>query len=183
MPHICEYYDSIYSFVDDLNVGYFVDPNMSEYEFAALSEELIYSTLFVSYTGEPKDWGLESIGVIIPGEDTYTVAHVDGHASLLKVAEGEISLYDIIEIDQVEWEESSANNQPETNSSSCANGCTSHKAGCDIKGNISYNSGEKIYHVPGQEYYSETNISPEYGERWFCTESEAIANGWRKSKE
>jgi len=64
----------------------------------------------------------------------------------------------------------------------CPNGCTYHKPGCDIKGNISINTGEKIYHLPGQEYYEETKISPEYGERWFCTEAEAIANGWRKSK-
>jgi hypothetical protein len=64
----------------------------------------------------------------------------------------------------------------------CSNGCTYHKPGCDIKGNISYNTGERIYHVPGQEYYDKTKISPEYGERWFCTEQEAIANGWRKSK-
>jgi hypothetical protein len=67
-------------------------------------------------------------------------------------------------------------------SSGCASGCTEHKSGCDIKGNISVDSGEKIYHVPGQTYYSETKISPEYGERWFCTEAEAIANGWRKAK-
>lgn len=63
----------------------------------------------------------------------------------------------------------------------CPDGCTYHKDGCDIKGNISYNSGEKIYHVPGQEYYYETEISPEYGERWFCSEQEAIDSGWRKS--
>lgn len=30
---------------------------------------------------------------------------------------------------------------------------------CNIKGNISYSAGEKIYHVPGQEYYSETRIA------------------------
>lgn len=53
---------------------------------------------------------------------------------------------------------------------------------CDIKGNISVNTGEKIYHVPGQRFYEETIIRPEYGERWFCTESEAKAAGWRKSK-
>lgn len=64
----------------------------------------------------------------------------------------------------------------------CPNGCASHKTGCDIKGNISINTGEKIYHLPGQEYYEETKISPQYGERWFCTEAEALSNGWRKSK-
>ncbi|MFC0804800.1 succinoglycan biosynthesis protein exoi [Ensifer sp. P24N7] len=52
---------------------------------------------------------------------------------------------------------------------------------CDIKGNISIDSGERIFHVPGQEYYSETRIRPEYGERWFCSEEEAWAAGWRKA--
>lgn len=64
----------------------------------------------------------------------------------------------------------------------CPSGCTYHPPGCDIKGNISVITGEKIYHVPGQEYYNATKISPEYGERWFCTEAEAIANGWRKAE-
>jgi hypothetical protein len=67
-------------------------------------------------------------------------------------------------------------------SSKCPNGCTSRKSGCDIKGNISFNSKEKIYHVPGQNFYNDTKISPQYGERWFCTEAEARANGWRKAK-
>ena len=63
----------------------------------------------------------------------------------------------------------------------CPSGCTQYQPGCDIKGNIGYESGEKIYHVPGGEFYSDTTISPDYGERWFCTEADAIANGWRKS--
>ncbi|NKL64985.1 sunset domain-containing protein [Rhizobium leguminosarum] len=53
---------------------------------------------------------------------------------------------------------------------------------CNIKGNISINSGERIFHVPGQKYYAQTKINPQYGERWFCTEFEAWAAGWRKSK-
>ncbi len=52
---------------------------------------------------------------------------------------------------------------------------------CTIKGNIN-SSGEKIYHVPGQKYYDSTRIDTEYGERWFCSEAEAQAAGWRKSK-
>ena len=55
--------------------------------------------------------------------------------------------------------------------------------GCLIKGNISYYGGKKIYHVPGQKYYDVTEINEAAGERWFCTEEEAIAAGWRKSKE
>ena len=53
---------------------------------------------------------------------------------------------------------------------------------CNIKGNISVRSGERIYHVPGQEYYDETEIRPSQGERWFCSEAEARAAGWRRSK-
>lgn len=53
--------------------------------------------------------------------------------------------------------------------------------GCNIKSNIS-TRGERIYHVPGQEYYNETRIRAPLGERWFCSEEEARAAGWRRSK-
>ncbi|MGB3642552.1 MAG: hypothetical protein WBA39_33970 [Rivularia sp. (in: cyanobacteria)] len=45
------------------------------------------------------------------------------------------------------------------------------KPGCTIKGNISINSGNKIYHLAGMEDYESTVISPAKGQRWFCTES------------
>lgn len=51
--------------------------------------------------------------------------------------------------------------------------------GCLIKGNIS--SGGKIYHIPGGAYYEKTVIDTTSGERWFCTEADAVAAGWRKS--
>lgn len=51
-----------------------------------------------------------------------------------------------------------------------------------IKGNISFDTGEKIYHLPGQEFYASTTIDTSAGERWFCTEAEARAAGWRKSQ-
>ena len=54
--------------------------------------------------------------------------------------------------------------------------------GCAIKGNISFSTGEKIYHMLGQEYYDKTSIDESKGERWFCTEEEAQKAGWRKSK-
>lgn len=52
---------------------------------------------------------------------------------------------------------------------------------CNIKGNISYNSGQKIYHLPGMEDYQGTVIDKSRGERWFCTETDAIAKGWKKA--
>ncbi len=55
-------------------------------------------------------------------------------------------------------------------------------SGCNIKGNISYNTGERIYHVPGQEHYVETVITLSKGERWFCSETAAREAGWRKAR-
>ncbi len=52
---------------------------------------------------------------------------------------------------------------------------------CVIKGNIS-SSSEKIYHMPGQRFYDKTIIDVSAGEKWFCTEEEAVAVGWRKAK-
>lgn len=65
-----------------------------------------------------------------------------------------------------------------TGSGDCEFSGTSERV---IKGNIS-SSGEKIYHVPGQRYYDVTVIDEAKGERWFCTEAEAVAAGWRKAK-
>ena len=52
---------------------------------------------------------------------------------------------------------------------------------CRIKGNIN-SKGERIYHVPGGEFYERTKIDPSKGEQWFCSEAEAKAAGWRRSK-
>jgi endonuclease YncB( thermonuclease family) len=49
--------------------------------------------------------------------------------------------------------------------------------GCPIKGNISRNG--KIYHPPWSPWYEKTRINTENGERWFCSEAEAISAGWR----
>ena len=51
---------------------------------------------------------------------------------------------------------------------------------CVIKGNISANG--RIYHLPGMRYYDRTGIDESRGERWFCTEAEARAAGWRRSR-
>lgn len=51
---------------------------------------------------------------------------------------------------------------------------------CEIKGNIS-NAG-RIYHMPHNEHYGRTRINEARGERWFCTEDEARAAGWRPAR-
>ena len=52
---------------------------------------------------------------------------------------------------------------------------------CQIKGNIS-RSGKRIYHVPGGQWYERTRIDTSKGERWFCSDAEARAAGWRRAK-
>jgi len=71
---------------------------------------------------------------------------------------------------------------PEPQPAGCPQGCDEQLPGCDIKGNTSRQSGERIYHVRGQQNYDDTVIEPWKGERWFCNEEEAVANGWRKAK-
>ena len=50
--------------------------------------------------------------------------------------------------------------------------------GCQIKGNIN-SKGDRIYHVSGSRSYGATRINESKGERWFCSEAEAKAAGWR----
>jgi endonuclease YncB( thermonuclease family) len=53
-----------------------------------------------------------------------------------------------------------------------------NSGGCAVKGNIN-GDGERIYHVPGSSSYDNTAIDESRGERWFCTEAQARAAGWR----
>jgi len=48
---------------------------------------------------------------------------------------------------------------------------------CLIKGNIN-SKGSRIYHIPGSTSYDATKIDTSTGERWFCTEYDAIQAGW-----
>lgn len=52
---------------------------------------------------------------------------------------------------------------------------------CNIKWNVSFETGEKIYHLPWCEYYASTIIDTNYWERYFCSEEEAIKAWWRKA--
>ncbi len=49
---------------------------------------------------------------------------------------------------------------------------------CRIKGNINA-AGSKIYHIPGSRWYERTRVNIARGQRWFCTEADAVAAGWR----
>ena len=49
---------------------------------------------------------------------------------------------------------------------------------CPIKGNVN-RDGIRIYHAPWSRSYERTTINTARGERWFCTEAEALDAGWR----
>lgn len=50
--------------------------------------------------------------------------------------------------------------------------------GCPIKGQISRN--DRVYVVPWQAAYTRVRIRQDKGERWFCTEAEAQAAGFKR---
>jgi len=53
--------------------------------------------------------------------------------------------------------------------------------GCAIKGNVTA-KGERVYHLPGAQWYARTRIDESEGERWFCSAAEAEAAGWRAAR-
>lgn len=75
---------------------------------------------------------------------------------------------------------SSASTVKQTSSKSSTSSASSVSGTCTIKGNISTKK-EKIYHVEGCGSYNATQIDSSSGERWFCSENEALAAGWRKA--
>lgn len=51
---------------------------------------------------------------------------------------------------------------------------------CTIKGNIS-SDGRKLYHLTNCPSYKATKIEESQGEKWFCSEPEAVQAGWTKA--
>ena len=50
--------------------------------------------------------------------------------------------------------------------------------GCPIKGQVFRKSG-KVYMLPWSPDYERSNVDQTLGERWFCSESEAVLAGWK----
>lgn len=53
---------------------------------------------------------------------------------------------------------------------------------CNIKGNIGKSNREKYYHLPQCAEYNRTVVELHLGEKWFCSEKEAVEAGYIKSK-
>ena len=56
------------------------------------------------------------------------------------------------------------------------------KVGCVIKGNIS-RLDKRWYHLPSFRHYSQTKVNLDQGDRWFCTEDQAIKAGFKAARE
>jgi hypothetical protein len=54
---------------------------------------------------------------------------------------------------------------------------TAAPKGCAIKGNVSGKG--RIFHMPWSPWYERVTVDEGRGERWFCSEGEALAAGWR----
>lgn len=55
------------------------------------------------------------------------------------------------------------------------------KLGCNIKGQISYDNGDRTYLTPECGFYKGSDVERYRGENWFCTEKEARGAGFKKS--
>jgi len=79
------------------------------------------------------------------------------------------------------WSPDTCNGNTTSSAKTSAPANTSGATGsCDIKGNIG-STKEKIYHVVGCGSYDKTVIDESKGEKYFCSEKEALDAGWRKA--
>lgn len=64
-------------------------------------------------------------------------------------------------------------------SDACANKLNPN---CQIKANARRQNDTKIYHLPGCQNYERVVVDEKRGDRWFCTEEEAVVAGFTRSK-
>ncbi len=122
------------------------------------------------------DWDLERIEAYVPTLGKKVVTFwISSNETIAEVSEGTVGLDKVLQVQMPDEADTSA-------AASCSNGCSEPSPTCVIKGNIEYEGTDKIYHLPECEDYAATVINSAYGERWFCTEAEAKANGWRKAR-
>jgi hypothetical protein len=62
----------------------------------------------------------------------------------------------------------------------CRHGCIVTIEGCDIKATAPTPPLPGFYYLPGWEGYDDIKLDPDEGDRWFCSELDAIRNGFVK---
>lgn len=51
---------------------------------------------------------------------------------------------------------------------------------CDVKAVV--RDGSRYYYAPTDPYYKQVKVKDDTGDRYFCTEQEALSNGWVKKQ-
>ena len=69
---------------------------------------------------------------------------------------------------------------PTLSTSRCPTGCFDPNEECLIKGVVT-GVGDKYYYLPEMEGYQDALLLVKYGGRWFCSEEDAIQNGFEKA--
>lgn len=65
-----------------------------------------------------------------------------------------------------------------SNAVSCPTGCATPPPGCVVKA-VKSPEGSKFYYFPGvSSGYDQMVVNPANGDRWFCSEQQALRNGW-----
>ncbi|HUV43139.1 MAG TPA: thermonuclease family protein [Patescibacteria group bacterium] len=60
--------------------------------------------------------------------------------------------------------------------------CALDKNGCQIKGNVD-RLDKRWYHLPSFRHYEATEVNLKHGDRWFCSEGEALEAGFERARE
>jgi len=60
--------------------------------------------------------------------------------------------------------------------------CATDEEKCSIKGNLTKND-KRFYHLPHFRHYNQVKINLDKGDRWFCTEEDAVKAGFEKARE
>ena len=122
-------------------------------------------TCSVAGIGNLNAWLMRQ-GLVFPYRDDSTYAHEHEYAVLM--ARGL-------------WAMKHVRNPHDHRNTPLGEGYTPVNLECAIKGNIGA-PGKRIYHLPGKGSYGRTKIDLGAGERWFCSETEARAAGWRRAR-
>lgn len=168
--------DAATSLLEGTSVGLVADPTQADRD--RYGRLLRYVVL-----PDGTDFGLRMIGDGNADEYTYDDAYSrqqeyrDADAAAADVGRGKWNVATCDEARADSGGRSSPSAEPSTLSSATRSTADTGPDGCAIKGNVSSNG--RIYHVPGSRDYDRTSIDESRGERWFCSEDEALAAGWR----
>lgn len=108
----------------------------------------------------------------------------DGLVSTAMLASGWAELNDRENLDLPEFTNATKQAQEKQTgvfSKLCTQDTNLKNPSCIIKANVTENN-EPTYHLPGCKAYTITKIQLHHGDRWFCTEKEAKAAGFRKAQ-